>query len=361
MARRKPRAEAESPTPRRPEEEQLPPPPLLSGRGLAGEFRGHFPIWLVYISAIVILHATLSNVPQEVFDEAGIPRPMFLALTPFPLAWFTAYFILRVRRSRRLVRRWKAYLALAFLVLGVPLAVFFFYRPFPLTLDQMRALFEFSIFVWVALFIIHILLTRGRQTVILFFGVALLFGMLLENSGIVMDFFSEPGFRVTLWFLPAPLCTMLSWSLILAIVVSVTDRLGEWVPWLAPSTGVWRRVATATAMALCVDAQGDPLASMPGLFWKWNELLPPAFFGVPILNFAAWFGGISVFGYFVFRVRDRQDWSPGRKNRELLLRVPLACLLSWGLCFTIMAVVEGGFDGPSFRILGVFFSRLFVL
>ncbi|MBN2198473.1 MAG: carotenoid biosynthesis protein [Candidatus Aminicenantes bacterium] len=361
MIGKKQRAGSTASTSIRPEEDPLPSPPLFSRRGIAREFREHFPIWLVYLAAIGTLHATLSNAPEHVFAASGIPRRMFLALAPFPLFWFALYFILRIRRSKRLVRRWKAALALAALVLGVPLAAFFFYRPYPFTVGQMRALFEVSIFVWTAVFIVHILLSRGRQTAILFFGVGFVYGLLLENSGIVMGFFSEPGFLVTLRFLPAPLCTMLAWSLVLAVVVSVTDRLGEWVPWLAPSRRVWPRVATATAMALCLDAQGDPLASMAGLYWSWNELLPPAFFGVPILNFAAWFGAISVFGYFVFRVRDRKDWGPGRKNRELLLRIPPACFLAWGVCFAVMAVVEGGFDGPSFRILGAFFSRLFVL
>jgi hypothetical protein len=205
---------------------------------------------------------------------------------------------------------------------------------------------------------IHLLLSRGRPALVLFFGAAFVFGLMLENAGIVFNFFSEPSFRIYLWFLPAPLCTMLGWSLAFTVVISVIDRLGEWLAWLAPSKSVWPRVGAATAMALCLDAQLDPLASLSGVLWRWNDLLPPAFFGVPVINFAAWFGAVSVFSYFVFKVRGREDWSPGRKNRELFLRVPLACVLAWAVCFALMAVAEGGFRGPSFRVLGAFLERL---
>ncbi len=356
MKDKKPRTETASAGATNPTGESL--PPLFSRQGIAREFREHFPIWLVYITAVGMLHATLANVPAQAFAGAGFPRQMFFVTTLFPLSWFTLYFILRIRRSKRAAPRWKAYLALAGLVLGVPLAVFFFYLPYPFTRDQMKALYEFSAFFWAALLAVHIILARGRHALALFFGVALSFGLLLENTGIIMGFFSEPGFRVYLWFLPAPLCTVLSWSMVFAVAISVTDRLSEWAAWLAPWKGAWRRAGAAAAMALCLDAQIDPLASLSGLFWRWNDLLSPVFFGVPLVNFAAWFGAVSVFSFFTFRVRDRRDWSPGRKNYELFLRVPLACFLALAVCFSVVAVAEGGFDGPSFRILRAFGERL---
>jgi len=341
-----------------PRVEHLALPRLLSRQSLIHEFKEHLPIWMVYVSAVGMLHATLANFPEQGFAQVGIPRKVFFATTPFPLVWFTAYFILRIRRSRRWVRRWKAYLALAVLVIGVPCLIFFFYQPYPFTHDQLTDLFEATAFVWTALLVVHLLLGRGRQALVLFFGVTFVFGLLLENAGIIFAFFSEPSFRIYLWFLPAPLCTMLGWCLAFTIVISVTDRLGEWVAWLSPSKGVWPRVGAATAMALCLDAQLDPLASMSGVLWKWNEQLPQVFFGVPLVNFAAWFGAVSVFSYFVFKVRSHDDWSPSRKNRELFLRVPLACVLAWALCFVVLAVAEGGIDGPSFQILRAFVERL---
>ena len=340
-------------------EVEVPPPPsLLSGRSLIREFHDHLPIWFVYLSAIGLLHAAFANFPDQGFHDVGIARQQFVATTPFPLIWFTAYFVLRIRRSRRIQNPWKAYLALAGAVVGVPLLIIFGYRSHPLSHEQLTILFELTQFTWVALFVAQIALTRGWPALLMFFGVTFVYGLMLENTGIVMHFFYEPSFHTYLGFLPAPLCTMLGWSLVFYIVISITEQLAQWVPWLAKPGAVWRRVAVASALALSLDAQLDPLASMSGVFWRWNELLPQAFFGVPAINFAAWFGAIAAFSFFVFRIRDRDDWNPYRQNWELFLRVPLACAVAGGICFAIMTVVEGGFHGPSFQILRAFGHRL---
>jgi len=331
-------------------------PPLFSLRSLAREFREHLPVWFVYLSAIGLLHAALANFPEQGFTNVGIPREHFIATLPFPMIWFTAYFVLRIRNSSRIRNPWKAYLVLAAMVVGLPVLIAFGYQSHPLGHDQLASLFELTQFTWVALFVIQIVITRGWQVLLMFFGVTFVYGLMLENTGILMRYFYEPSFSIYLWFFPAPLCTMLGWCLVFYIVVSITQRITEWVPWLAE--GLWRRVAVATTLALCMDAQLDPLASMSGVFWRWNELLPPAFFGVPFINFAAWFGAISAFSFFVFRTLDRSDWSPGRKNWELFLRVPLASVIAGTLCFAVMTLAEGGFDGPSFHIMREFGHRL---
>ena len=331
-------------------------PPIFSFRSFTREFREHLPIWFVYLSAIGLLHAALANFPEQGFANVGISRERFIATLPIPLIWVTAYFVLRIRNSARIENKWKGYLALAGLVVGMPLLIVFGYQPHPLSHDQLTTLFEATQFLWVGLFVAQILLTRGWHGLVMFFGVTFIYGLMLENTGIVMHFFYEPSFSIYLWFLPAPLCTMLGWSLVFYIVISVTERFVEWVPWLA--SGLWRRVALATTLALCMDAQLDPLASMSGVFWRWNEILPHAFFGVPFLNFAAWFGAIAAFSIFVFRILDRSDWNPGRKNWELFLRVPLASVIAGTLCFAVMAIAEGGFDGPSYDILRAFGARL---
>ena len=338
-------------------EVEVPPPPaLISWRSLIQEFHDHLPIWFVYFSAIGLLHAAFANFPDQGFDEVGIAREGFVATTPFPLFWFTLYFVLRIRRSHRIAKPWKAYLALAAAVVVVPLAIIFLHQDHPLSHDQLTVVFELTQFTWVALFVAQIVLNRGWHALMLFFGVTFVYGLMLENTGIVMHFFYEPSFRIYLGFLPAPLCTMLGWSLVFYIVISITEQLGQWLPQLVSS--IWRRVGVATTLALCLDAQLDPLASMSGVFWRWNEILPQAFFGVPFVNFAAWFGAIASFSYFVFRVGDRADWSPRQKNWELFLRVPLACAIAGSLCFAIMTIAEGGFDGPSYQVLYAFGHRL---
>ena len=330
--------------------------PIFSWRGVRREFTRYLPAWFLYASAIGLLHELLANFPDEGFAALGIPRTAFVPTVLFPLAWVALFFGLRIRRSTRLRHPWRAWLALAAMVVAVPLAVIYLHRPYRLTCAQLALWFEISQFVWVALLAIQVLITRGRHGLVLFFGVTFAYGVLLENCGIVMGYFFEPDFHVYLRPLPAPLCTMVGWCLIFYVTVAIVGQLAGWVPWLA--RGVGCRALAATLLALCVDAQLDPLASMSGVFWRWNELLPPAFLGVPAINYAAWLGAFLPFAWFVFSFLDRADLPPGRRNWEIFLRVPLASVLGAALCFAVMAIVEGGFDGATFRILGLFVQRL---
>lgn len=330
--------------------------PLFSLASAANEFKNHLPIWFAYASAVGLLHAALANFPTEGFERIGHTPAEFVPTLLFPLSWFVAYFVLRIRNSQRLKTPWKAYLALAVLTLGVPLAIIFGYQRYPLTHDQLTTLFETTQFFWVGLFVAQILWARGWKWLLLFFGVVFVYGLLLENSGIIMRFFYEPSFRLYLGPLPAPLCTMLGWSLVFYVVWASIDRMGSYWPKLGAS--VWGRAFAATAMALCLDAQLDPLASMSGVFWRWNELLPQAFLGVPFINFAAWTGAFLPFSYMLFKILDREDLTLLQKNWEVFLRVPLATLWGGVVCFGLMAIWEGGFSGPSFQILADFSERL---
>jgi uncharacterized membrane protein len=209
---------------------------------------------------------------------------------------------------------------------------------------------------WGILLAAHAAWTGGRHALALFFGVGALYGLVLENTGIAMGFFSETRCRLYLWPFPAPLCTTIGWCMAFYVAVSLVEQLARWVPWLARTP--WRRAWAATLLALCRDVQLDPASSLSGVLWSWNEQLPPVFLGVPAVNFAAWFGAFLPFSYFVFSIRDRSDLTESRKNRELLLRVPLSAALGGLLCFGVMAMVEGGFSGPTFRVLWQFVRQV---
>ncbi|HEY3353016.1 MAG TPA: hypothetical protein VGQ83_07190 [Polyangia bacterium] len=347
-------AQASLPAQRPVEEEPAAAPRGRPLHALGRELRDHLPIWFVYVEAIGLLHAALANFPAESFAAVGIPRERFVPTIAFPLVWFVVYFALRLR-ARPGPRRWAAALV-AVAALGVPLLVTFGYVRHPLRHGQLTALFEVMQFCWVAVFLVQIGLTRGRWALLEFFGVTLCYGLILENTGIVMRYFYEPSFRVYLGPLPAPLATMLGWSLVFYVVISVVEQLGGWWPWLARGPG--RQALAATALALCLDAQLDPMASMSGVFWRWNDKLPPGFLGVPLVNFAAWFGAFLPYSWFLFRLRARPDLTPRQRNWELFLRVPLAAGLGGALCFAVMALLEGGVRGPTFQVLAEFSRRL---
>jgi len=332
-------------------------PRVLSWDGVKLEFREHLPVWFVYLTAVGLLHAALANFPADGFEALGIPRGHFVPTLGFPMVIFAGYMAIRIHRSTRLRARWAAWLALAALVAAVPVLVVVGHQPYPLDHRTLTVLYEGSQFFWVALVMAQILWARGRWALLMFFGVTFVYGAVLENTGIAMHYFYEPSFHLYLGPLPAPLCTMLGWSLVFYLMFALTQRFASWWPWLGARP--WARALLATAMALLLDAQLDPLASMSGVFWRWNEALAPAFLGVPAINFAAWTGAFLPFSWMLFRILDRDGLSPAQRNWELFLRVPLAALLGGLVCFGIMAVAEGGLDGPTFRILADFQARLF--
>ncbi len=333
------------------------PPPLIGLRTLWREFVRHTPIWFVYISAIGLLHGALANYPQAGFDALGFTRLSLAPTIAFPMVWFALYFGLRIHNSTRIEHKWQGYLWLAFMCIGMPLITIVGHQSHPLSNEQLVTIYELSQFVVVALFVVHIAFYRGWETLLMFFGVTFVYGLILENTGIAMGYFFEDSFTYYLGPLPAPMVTMVGWCVVFYATVAVVQHLTNWIPWLAK--GVWRRAVATTALALSLDAQLDPLASMSGVFWRWDATLTHHFFGVPAINFAAWFGAFLPFSYFVYKIMDRKDWTWQRRNYELLLRIPLAALCGGLLCFAIMAGVEGGFDGPTFQLMGSFFDRLF--
>ena len=330
--------------------------PIVSVASVMREFRVYLPVWFLYLSTVGLLHASLANFPTAGFEALGLTPMDFVPTLAFPAVWLVLFFALRIQRSTRLVHRWKAWLALVVLLVVVPMAVLFGYHRHPLSHEELTTVFEASQFLWVGLLAAQIVWSRGWHALVMFFGVTFVYGLMLENTGIIMGYFFEPSFRLYLGPLPAPLCTMLGWSLVFYVTVAIVQQLGQWLPRLGRS--VWGRAWATTLLALSMDAQLDPLASMSGVFWRWNDLLPPVFLGVPVINFVAWFGAFLPFSWFVFSILDRTDWSEGRKNWELFLRVAWASLLGGLLCFGLMALYEGGLDGPTFQILRAFSERL---
>ena len=326
--------------------------PLYSQRSLVREFDQYVPFWFIYLEAMGLLHLGLANFPDSGFAAMGIPRFYFAAMLLFPLAWLSLFLVLRLYRSSRLRPMPQTWAALAGFLLGVPALIVACHQRTVLDHNQLTAVFEASQFFWVAILAVQIVRTRGWHSLGMFFGVTFIYGLILENAGIYMGFFFEPSFRLYLGPLPAPLCTMIGWCVVFYVTVAVVQQLAAWVPWLGKTA--WRRALATTMLALSLDAQLDPLASMSGVFWRWNELLPPVLLGVPVINYAAWFGAFLPYSYFVYKTLDRDDWSPKQKNLQLLLRVPLAAGLGGAICFTLMAVAEGGISGPTFIILEQF-------
>lgn len=184
---------------------------------------------------------------------------------------------------------------------------------------------------------------RGRRYVALYFGPVAMYGIVLENGGILAGFFREPGYGFYVGSLPAPLATMAGWVNVFYLCNWMADDVRS------RSTGVRRGAArsalTATAAALALDLQVDPLATAAGL-WQWHAKLGEDWLGVPLLNYVAWACAVMPFAWVMYRAPSQPAAAPW-----LLRRLPLALLLATAMFLVSMAVLEGGLHGPTYQIL----------
>jgi uncharacterized membrane protein len=327
---------------------------LFTGlKDIVREIWENLPVWFILIEGCALLNTTLSNIPDAAFLAVGIPRGRFALLQlPSSLLFYLYY---RRRRPRLAVI---AAFIIPVLIALVPLS-------FPgarviLPPATLRLLYEISAFLWTVLLGSFALLREKKGVFAAFFGVALVYGFILENAGIILGFFEEKGFHVYLGPLPAPFATTVGWCFILFCCVWTANRLTGAGTAEGTKPSAVRMALLTTAIAVSLDLQIDALASLPDVFWKWNELLPPFWFGVPFCNYAAWFGAIFIFVHLFSVLSARPGLTEGRRNFKLLIQVPAMAVLAALIWILLMLPYEfihraGGVSFPTLRILGRFF------
>lgn len=334
---------------------------LLSRGSLLREIWTYLPIWFVYLQAIGLLNFIMANVPKSQFLETGFSRHWFALTALPPLLWFYAYYRNRLRHTERDIDKTRVHKWILGVTFGVPLGIWLIYTILPfgwfdLHNDGIRSMFEFMQLFWVAMFIVHVLYHGGLGKFTTFFIVAWVYGLLLENSGIIMGYFFEPGYKYYLGPLPAPFATMMGWCLVFYCCIWITEYFRQYIPRLRQS--VLLSSLFTTAIALSLDGQIDPLASLSGYFWNWATILPDWWLNVPFCNYAAWFGAFMAFSLVYFYFFDREDLNIWQRNIRIFLYVPMIVFLAGGLWMALMIVYEGGFDGPIFQILDQFISHV---
>jgi uncharacterized membrane protein len=333
------------------------PAPGVAPRPAGGAWRragrelwASLPAWLAFIYAVSLLNAALTNLRP--------PRLDFAWTAVFPLAVFVAYYVARAAGLAEARARWRLLAVPLALTVGLPLLNLLWHRPSPLAPATLRGLYEVTAFGWAGLLLVHGAAGR-RGHGWLFFGPTLAYGFLLENGGIALGFFSETRLRASLPGLHAPLSTMVGWCTVMYLCTFVTWELRRRLPRL-------RRSAAASALVLAtvgvfLDLQIDPLATALGC-WIWSPTLPPAFLGVPLVNFVAWACALWPFGYVLFRVQERRgldDGAPWRRRDllALLATVPATLVVAATLFIFVTLVLEGS-QGPSWRLLHAFTARI---
>ena len=325
-------------------------------QGTVREIWENLPVWFLLIEGWALLHTTLSNVPDSAFLAVGIPRAPFALLQLPSSLWF--YLFYRKRRPRTAV-------IAAFVVPFLIVLVSFGLPGSRIILppSTLRLLYEISALFWTVGLALFALLREKKGAFAAFFGVALVYGVLLENSGIILGFFEETGFHAHLGPLPAPLATTIGWCFILFCCVWTAKRLAGAGAEDGPASSPLRMALLTAAMAVSLDLQIDALASLPGVFWRWNPLLPPFWFGVPFCNYAAWAGAIFAFALFYYSSSAHPGPGPARRNIRLLALVPVMAVLAGLIWILLMLAYEaihraGGAAFPTLKILGRFFCGL---
>ena len=178
----------------------------------------------------------------------------------------------------------------------------------------------FVIAAWLAL-------RRGRLPLLELVSAAS-FGLLLEEGDqlIFETYEYAPDFVLSID--RAPLVIGLTWALIIAGAMRITDGLG-----------VRRRYAPVvdSVLAIMLDLAFDAVAIRMGL-WTWRDIGPDSgWFGVPAGNFYAWLFVTFAFSFVTRRLRDAARERPALDWLQLLVPIPaFAMLLTSLVPFTIL-------------------------
>jgi hypothetical protein len=202
-------------------------------------------------------------------------------------------------------------------------------NPLYLLLEFGAATF-FVLAAWLAL-------RRGRLPLLELISAAT-FGLLLEEGD---QLIFETYHYADSWVLSidrAPLVIGLTWALIIAGAMRITDALGvrrRWAPFVD------------SVLAIMLDLAFDAIAIRMGL-WTWREI--PAtggWFGVPAGNFYAWLFVTWAFSFFTRWLRDASASRPVLEWLQLAVPIPafvlfLFCLVPFSAIKPLVDPAPGG-------------------
>ena len=194
--------------------------------------------------------------------------------------------------------------------------------PLYLLLEIAAATF-FVLAAWLAL-------RRGRLPFLELISAAM-FGLLLEEGD---QLIFETYNYADAWILSidrAPIVIGLTWALIIAGAMRITDALG-----------VRRRLApfVDSVLAISLDLAFDAVAIRMGL-WTWREVgVTDGWFGVPAGNFYAWLFVTWAFSFLSRWLRDASAGRPALEWLQLAIPIPAFVILLVSLVpFTVLQPV----------------------
>jgi Carotenoid biosynthesis protein len=180
-------------------------------------------------------------------------------------------------------------------------------------------------------------LRRGRLPFLELISAAA-FGLLLEEGD---QLIFETYHYASDWILAidrAPVVIGLTWALIIAGAMRITDALG-----------VRRRYApfVDSVLALMLDLAFDAVAIRMGL-WTWRDVgLADGWFGVPAGNFYSWLFVTLGFSIFTRHLRDAARGRPALEWLQLLVPIPafvflVASIIPYAVALPFVDPAPGG-------------------
>ncbi len=187
-------------------------------------------------------------------------------------------------------------------------------------------------------------LRRGLLPVLELLSAAV-FGLLLEQANQTIFETYEYSTEFVLAIDRAPVVIGLTWALIIAGAMRITDALG-----------VRRRYAPVvdSVLAIMLDLAFDAVAIRMGL-WVWRDIpLDAGWFGVPAGNFYAWLFVTLAFSVFTRWLRDAAVRRPPLAWLQLLVPIPaFALLLVAIMSFSVLAPLTGDGRGGGLPVFWV--------
>lgn len=179
------------------------------------------------------------------------------------------------------------------------------------------------------------------------------FGLLLEQGNQIIFETYEYSTEFALAIDRAPVVIGLTWALIIAGAMRITDALG-----------VRRRYAPVvdSVLAIMLDLAFDAVAIRMGL-WTWRDIsLEQGWFGVPAGNFYAWLFVTLAFSLVSRWLREASRDRPMLEWAQLLVPIPAFALLLIGLVpFTILQPMLEPGAGEGLGIFAIFLAAFVAL
>lgn len=207
--------------------------------------------------------------------------------------------------------------------------------------------YELVNLIVISIMFVHCLYYRGKWDTLKIFVIGMLYGLFLENSGtmyipgISAGFFYERNYNLYLFeffgvgyrLSQVPLVTHMGWALIFYVSLMFWEKIAEAFPKIRNNVVLGGLIISASG--LLIDLQVDIFATRFN-WWVWNTAYAPMWFGVPLINYIAWFTAVGVFGGLWVWIHSRHaDWSKKKQTIRLLLLLPIVVIVDGVVFFAL--------------------------